>query len=125
MFCAKQLALWGPIPLTGTCALAPEYSTSAPPSTEQKMFTPLSPPVAVAVIEALAFAAGILIADDAESMPLIDYTAGYHRSQWLATILALAERKRPVAAIVLKDLSNATLTALDEFMRQASKHVTL
>jgi glucose-6-phosphate isomerase len=66
-----------------------------------------------------------LIADEAESMPLIDYTADYHRSQFLATILALAERKRPVAAIALKDLSDATLRALDEFMRQAAKHVTL
>jgi len=35
----------------------------------------------------------------------------------------LAQRQRPVVAIVLRDLEAATLAALEEFFQQAAKHV--
>lgn len=47
----------------------------------------------------------------------------YHRAQFLATQLALAERGRAVVAITLKDLGEETLAALDEFFRQAATAV--
>jgi hypothetical protein len=65
----------------------------------------------------------VLISDSPEEIPSIDYTAGYHRAQFLATILALAERNRPVVAIALRDLEDATLAALEEFFQQAAKHL--
>jgi len=65
----------------------------------------------------------ILISDASEQIANIDYTADYHRAQFLATLTALAQRQRPVVAIVLRDLETATLTALEEFFHQAAKHV--
>jgi glucose-6-phosphate isomerase len=65
----------------------------------------------------------ILISDAAEQIAAIGYTAEYHRAQFLATIMALAERGRPVVAIALRDLEPATLAALDEFFRQAARHL--
>jgi hypothetical protein len=49
--------------------------------------------------------------------------AGYHWAQFLSTKLALEERGRPVVAIVLKDLTEKSLAALDEFFRQAGNCV--
>jgi glucose-6-phosphate isomerase len=46
--------------------------------------------------------------------------ADYHRAQYLATQLALAERGRAVVSITLKDLEEASIRALDEFFRQAA-----
>lgn len=46
--------------------------------------------------------------------------ADYHRAQFLATQMALAERGRAVVSIVLRDLEDASLRALDEFFRQAA-----
>jgi len=65
----------------------------------------------------------ILISDASEQIAGIGYTADYHRAQFLATLMALAQRQRPVVAIVLRDLEAATLTALEEFFHQAAKHV--
>lgn len=65
----------------------------------------------------------VLISDSAEEIPATGYTAGYHRAQFLATILALAERGRPVVAIALRDLEEASLGALEEFFHQAAKHM--
>jgi len=45
----------------------------------------------------------------------------YHRTQFLATEQALAERGRDVVAIHLKDLSERSLAALDEFFREAAR----
>jgi hypothetical protein len=49
--------------------------------------------------------------------------AGHDRAQFLATAMALAERRRAVVAIALRDLEEATLAALEEFFRQAAKHL--
>ena len=65
----------------------------------------------------------VLISDASEEIPAIGYTAGYHRAQFLATTRALAERRRPVVAIALRDMEEGTFTALEEFFRQAAKHV--
>ncbi len=65
----------------------------------------------------------VLISDASEQIPVIGYTADYHRAQFLATLMALAQRNRPVVAIVLRDLEEGTLAALEEFFRQAAKHV--
>jgi glucose-6-phosphate isomerase len=67
----------------------------------------------------------VLISEASLKIASIGYTADYHRAQFLATIAALAERGRPVVAIVLADLGDKTLAALDEFFRQAAKHVNL
>ncbi|MBL8292098.1 MAG: hypothetical protein JNN08_09695 [Bryobacterales bacterium] len=62
----------------------------------------------------------VLFADRQESLPAAGYTAAYHTAQFLATQMALAERKRDVCAIVLKDLEPASLAALDDFFHQAA-----
>jgi len=46
--------------------------------------------------------------------------ADYHRAQYLATQMALAERNRAVVSITLKDWEESSLRALDEFFRQAA-----
>jgi hypothetical protein len=44
-----------------------------------------------------------------------DAGADYHVAQFLATRQALQERKRPVVALLLKDLSDRTLSILEDF----------
>ncbi len=51
--------------------------------------------------------------------------ADYHRAQSLATQMALAERGRAVVSIVLRDLDDPSLRALDEFFRQAATLIRL
>jgi hypothetical protein len=51
--------------------------------------------------------------------------ADYHRAQFLATQMALAERGRAVVSITLRDLEDASLRALDEFFRQAATQIRL
>lgn len=58
----------------------------------------------------------ILIADH-------DQRADYHRAQFLATQIALAERGRAVVSISLRDREETTLGALEEFFRQAATHL--
>jgi glucose-6-phosphate isomerase len=57
------------------------------------------------------------------AIPSLGYTADYHVSQFLATRLALARRRRPVIAIVLKDLSGASRAAAEAFFDSAAVHV--
>jgi len=49
--------------------------------------------------------------------------ADYHRAQYLATQMALAERGRAVVSITLRDLEDGSLHALDEFFRQATTQI--
>jgi hypothetical protein len=65
----------------------------------------------------------ILISGKPESIPEAAYTADYHRAQFLATQMALAQRGRDVVSITLKDLEESSLAALDEFLRQAARHL--
>ncbi|MCZ2150558.1 MAG: hypothetical protein LC126_22645 [Bryobacterales bacterium] len=61
----------------------------------------------------------VMIAEKGERIPEVDYTADYHRAQFLATQAALAERGRAVVALVLKDCGEETRKALDGFFREA------
>jgi hypothetical protein len=65
----------------------------------------------------------VLLSERAASIPQAGYTADYHRAQYLATQMALAERKRPVVSITAKDLDDSSLSALDEFFRQAARYL--
>jgi hypothetical protein len=49
--------------------------------------------------------------------------ADYHRAQFLATQIALAERGRAVVSITLRDREDASLRALEEFFRQAATNL--
>ena len=62
----------------------------------------------------------VLLSLKAEKIPAADYTADYHRAQFLATQMALSERGRHVVAITLKDLDDGTLSALNEFFRETA-----
>jgi hypothetical protein len=59
----------------------------------------------------------VLFSEKQEQLPEAGYTADYHSAQFLSTKLALEERGRAVVAIVLKDLSERSMAALDEFFR--------
>jgi glucose-6-phosphate isomerase len=65
----------------------------------------------------------VLYSEKQEQLAAAAYTADYHTAQFLATKLALEERGRAVVAIVLKDLSERSLAALDEFFHQAANHL--
>jgi glucose-6-phosphate isomerase len=62
----------------------------------------------------------VLLSEKADRIAAAGYTADYHRAQFLATQMALAERRRFVVAITVKDLETATLAALDDFFHQTS-----
>ena len=65
----------------------------------------------------------VLLSEKSERLVAADYTADYHKAQFLATQMALAERGRMVVAITVKDLEPVTLAGLDEFFRQAAAHI--
>lgn len=62
----------------------------------------------------------VLLSESPVSFAPADYTADYHRTQFLATQMALAERGRPVVALTVANLEEETLAALDEFFRQTA-----
>ena len=62
----------------------------------------------------------VLVSEKADSLPAADYTADYHQAQFLATQMALAERGRPVVAITLRDLEDASQASLEAFFRQVA-----
>jgi len=62
----------------------------------------------------------VLLAEAQDQLPAADYRAGYHVAQFLATRLALQQRGRPVAALLIKDLGEKSIGALDEFFQQAA-----
>jgi glucose-6-phosphate isomerase len=65
----------------------------------------------------------VLLSEKAESIPEIGYTADYHRAQFLATQMALAQRGRLVVALLLKDLEEPTLDALESFFAEAARQL--
>ncbi len=65
----------------------------------------------------------VLLSETADELPEAGYTADYHRAQFLATQMALAERKRAVVAITVKDLGERSLNALDEFFQQTIRRL--
>ena len=62
----------------------------------------------------------VLISEKPARIAAADYTADYHRAQYLATQMALAERGRYVVAISVKDLEEPSLAALAEFFKQTA-----
>jgi hypothetical protein len=62
----------------------------------------------------------VLLSEKAERLAAAEYTADYHRAQFLATQMALAERGRYVVSITVKDLEEASLAALETFFRQVA-----
>jgi glucose-6-phosphate isomerase len=65
----------------------------------------------------------VLISEADTEFEPAEYTADYHRAQFLATQMALAERGRYVVAVTLRDLGTASLNALGEFFTEAAKQV--
>jgi hypothetical protein len=65
----------------------------------------------------------VLLSRKQASIPSIAYTSEYHVSQFLATKMALARRRRPVVAIVVNDLSEPTLAAVDDFFGAVARHL--
>jgi glucose-6-phosphate isomerase len=65
----------------------------------------------------------VLLSEAAEELKEANYTADYHRAQFLATQMALAQRGRHVVAITVRDLSAPTLAALAEFFSQTARHL--
>jgi hypothetical protein len=62
----------------------------------------------------------VLLSEKADRLAAAEYTADYHRAQFLATQMALAERGRYVVSITVKDLEEASLAALETFFRQVA-----
>jgi len=65
----------------------------------------------------------ILLAEKQARLATAQGTADYHVAQFLATRRALLERGRPVVAILLKDLEESTIAALDGFFLQVRAHL--
>jgi glucose-6-phosphate isomerase len=61
----------------------------------------------------------VILSERQEQLPAAGYRADYHVAQFLATRLALVQRRRPVVALLLKDLSERTLAILEEFFHRA------
>jgi glucose-6-phosphate isomerase len=62
----------------------------------------------------------VMLSEKPDRIAAVDYTADYHRAQYLATQMALAERGRLVVAITVKDLEESSLVALDDFFRDVA-----
>lgn len=65
----------------------------------------------------------VFLPEKQEKIPMAGYTADYHRTQFLATQMALAQRGRTVVSILVKDTDEASLRALDEFFRAVAVQV--
>lgn len=65
----------------------------------------------------------IILSEEAEQLAIVGDRPDYHRAQFLATQMALAERERPVVSLTLKDLRDRTLEALAEFFRQVANQL--
>ncbi|HET8548003.1 MAG TPA: hypothetical protein VFL57_08365, partial [Bryobacteraceae bacterium] len=65
----------------------------------------------------------VLLSETAQELEAAEYAADYHRAQFLATQMALAERGRYVVALTVRDLGSPSLTALGEFFTEAAKSV--
>jgi glucose-6-phosphate isomerase len=62
----------------------------------------------------------VLLSRAGATLAAAGYTPDYHRAQFLATQMALQQRERIVVAITVKDLSEGSIKALDEFFSQVA-----
>jgi len=67
----------------------------------------------------------VLLSRRQTSIRPLGYRADYHRAQWLATKLALEQRRRAVVALVLPDLSAESRQALASFFTQVARRLPL
>jgi hypothetical protein len=65
----------------------------------------------------------VLLPEKQEQLAQARYAPDYHVAQFLAAQVALAERGRPVVAITLRDLEEASLRALEEFFHRAATYL--
>ena len=65
----------------------------------------------------------VFLTEKAEKIPAAGYSADYHRAQFLATQMALAQRGRPVVSITVKDTEETSLRTLDEFFKAVAAQV--
>jgi hypothetical protein len=63
----------------------------------------------------------VLMSQKGEQLTAAGYTADYHRAQYLATQIALAERGRYVVGLSVEDLDTRSLTVLDDFFREVAQ----
>jgi hypothetical protein len=65
----------------------------------------------------------ILLSEKQESIKRVDYSADYHRAQWLATQQALERRGRAVVPMMLRDLSEKSRQTLQEFFAEVARRL--
>lgn len=65
----------------------------------------------------------VLLSDKQAAYKRVGYTSDYHRAQWLATRRALADRKRAVATLTVRDLSLRSLENLQEFFNETARRL--
>jgi hypothetical protein len=65
----------------------------------------------------------VLLSERQSSFKRIGYTSDYHRAQWLATRRALADRKRAVVTLTVRDLSERSLRTLHEFFAETARRL--
>lgn len=65
----------------------------------------------------------VLLSEEGEEIADAGYRPDYHRAQFLATQMALAQRGRAVVSITLKNLDDRTLAGLEEFFAQTMRHL--
>jgi glucose-6-phosphate isomerase len=63
----------------------------------------------------------VLASEHCETIERLAYDAGYHKAQFEATQMALAERGRAVVSLTLKNLEPRTIRELDEFFRETAQ----
>lgn len=65
----------------------------------------------------------IILTEKQESIKRVQYTADYHRAQWLATQQALAERGRAVVGLTIRDLNETSRQTLSEFFTEVARRL--
>jgi glucose-6-phosphate isomerase len=65
----------------------------------------------------------VLLSEKAEKIPEAGYTADYHRAQFQATQMALAQRGRLVVALTVRDLEEPSLRGLAEFFEEVARRL--
>jgi len=62
----------------------------------------------------------VLVSEKPEKLASAGHNANHHVAHFLAMQAVLAERKRPVVVLTLKDLEEPSIIALEDFFRQAA-----
>ncbi len=65
----------------------------------------------------------VLISEKQARFPAAGYEPDYHMAQFLATKMALARKGRHVVAIVIRDLTEASLLKVDQYFQEVATHL--